>query len=42
MEEGRNAGLDRILICWAKNGASDEGLLRHDMELIEGLYAAVC
>jgi hypothetical protein len=34
-------GLDRTLIGWAKNGASDEELLRHGMELIEGLYAAV-
>jgi hypothetical protein len=34
-------GLDRTLIGWAKNGASDEELLRRGMELIEGLYAAV-
>ena len=34
-------GLDRTLIGWAKNGVSDEELLRRGMELIEGLYAAV-
>jgi len=34
-------GLDRTLIGWAKNGASDEELLRRGMELIEGLYAAI-
>ena len=34
-------GLDRTLIGWAKNGVTDEELLRRGMELIEGLYAAV-
>lgn len=33
-------GLDRTLIGWAKNGISDEELLRRGMELIDGLYAA--
>ncbi|HKR82673.1 MAG TPA: chromate resistance protein ChrB domain-containing protein, partial [Terriglobales bacterium] len=31
-------GLDRILIGWAKQGVSDEELLRRGMEMIEGLY----
>jgi hypothetical protein len=31
-------GLDRTLIGWAKQGLSDEELLRRGMELIEGLY----
>jgi hypothetical protein len=34
-------GLDRTLIGWAKNGVSDEELLRRGMEMIEGLYATV-
>ena len=34
-------GLDRTLIGWAKNGVSDEELLRRGMELIEGLYAVL-
>jgi hypothetical protein len=34
-------GLDCALIGWAKNGVSDEELLRRGMELIEGLYAGV-
>jgi hypothetical protein len=34
-------GLDRTLIGWAKNGISDEELLRRGMDLVEGLYAAV-
>ncbi len=33
-------GLDRTLIGWAKNGVSDEELLRRGIELIDGLYAA--
>lgn len=31
-------GLDRVLTGWAKQGLSDEELLRRGMELIEGLY----
>ena len=31
-------GLDRTLIGWAKQGLSDEELLRRGMEMIEGLY----
>jgi hypothetical protein len=34
-------GLDLTLVGWAKNGVSDEELLRRGMELIEGLYAAI-
>jgi hypothetical protein len=37
---GRNerAGLDRVLVGWAKQDVSDEELLRRGMQLIEGLY----
>lgn len=37
---GRNegAGLDRVLVGWAKQNVSDEELLRRGMQLIEGLY----
>jgi ChrB, C-terminal domain len=31
-------GLDRTLIGWAKQGASDEELLRRGVEIIEGLF----
>lgn len=31
-------GLDRVLTGWAKQGLSDEELLRRGMEMIEGLY----
>ena len=34
-------GLDRTLIGWAKNGISDDELLRRGMELVEGLYSGV-
>lgn len=34
-------GLDRVLIGWAHQGVSDEGLLRRGMELVEGLYRSV-
>ena len=34
-------GLDRTLIGWAKQGLSDEELLRRGMEMIEGLYASM-
>jgi hypothetical protein len=34
-------GLDRTLIGWAKQGVSDEELLRRGMEMIEGLYDSV-
>ena len=34
-------GLDCTLIGWAKNGVSDEELLRRGMELIEGLYVGM-
>lgn len=32
------AGLDRVLVGWAKQNVSDEELLRRGMQLIEGLY----
>jgi hypothetical protein len=32
------AGLDRVLIGWAKQGVPDEELLRRGMQLINGLY----
>jgi hypothetical protein len=37
---GRNegAGLDRVLVGWAKQDLSDDELLRRGMQLIEGLY----
>jgi hypothetical protein len=37
---GRNegAGLDRVLVGWAKQDVSDDELLRRGMQLIEGLY----
>ena len=37
---GRNegAGLDRVLVGWAKQNVSDEELLQRGMQLIEGLY----
>jgi len=34
------AGLDRVLVGWAKQDISDEELLRRGMQLIEGLYSA--
>jgi hypothetical protein len=34
-------GIDRILIGWAKQGLTDDELLRRGMELIDGLYQAV-
>jgi hypothetical protein len=34
-------GLDHVLTGWAKQGISDEELLRRGMELIEGLYRDV-
>jgi hypothetical protein len=34
-------GLDRVLSGWAKQGVSDEDLLRRGMELIEGLYRGI-
>jgi len=34
-------GLDRVLIGWAQQGISDNGLLRRGMELIEGLYQGI-
>jgi hypothetical protein len=34
-------GLDRTLIGWAKQGVSDEELLRRGMQMIEGLYDSV-
>jgi hypothetical protein len=34
-------GIDRTLIGWAKQGVSDEELLRRGMEMIEGLYVSV-
>ena len=34
------AGLDRVLVGWAKQGVSDDELLRRGMQLIEGLYSA--
>jgi hypothetical protein len=43
LEDGKfgrpeGVGLDRTLIGWAKQGLSDEELLRRGMEMIEGLY----
>ncbi|HZQ23593.1 MAG TPA: chromate resistance protein ChrB domain-containing protein [Terriglobales bacterium] len=32
------AGLDRVLVGWAKQNVSDEELLRRGMQLIDGLY----
>jgi hypothetical protein len=39
---GRNegAGLDRVLVGWAKQDVSDDELLRRGMQLIDGLYSA--
>jgi hypothetical protein len=39
---GRNegAGLDRVLVGWAKQDVSDDELLRRGMQLIEGLYSS--
>lgn len=39
---GRNegAGLDRVLVGWAKQEVSDDELLLRGMQLIEGLYSA--
>ncbi len=34
-------GLDRVLNGWAKQGVSDEELLRRGIEMIEALYQAV-
>ena len=34
------AGLDRVLVGWAKQDVSDDELLRRGMQLIEGLYSA--
>jgi hypothetical protein len=34
-------GLDRVLIGWAKQGISDDELLRRGMEMIEGMYQAI-
>ena len=34
------AGLDRVLVGWAKQDVSDDELLRRGMQLIEGLYGA--
>ena len=34
-------GLDRVLIGWAQQGASDDELLRRGMEMIEGLYQSL-
>jgi len=34
-------GLDRVLIGWAQQGMSDEELLRHGIEIIEGLYQSI-
>ena len=34
------AGLDRVLMGWAKQDVSDDELLRRGMQLIEGLYSA--
>ena len=34
------AGLDRVLVGWAKQDVSDDELLRRGMQLIEGLYTA--
>jgi hypothetical protein len=39
---GRNegAGVDRVLVGWAKQDVSDDELLRRGMQLIEGLYSS--
>jgi hypothetical protein len=34
-------GLDKVLNGWAKQGVSDEELLKRGMELIEGLYQSL-
>jgi len=34
------AGLDRVLVGWAKQDVGDDELLRRGMQLIEGLYSA--
>jgi hypothetical protein len=34
------AGLDRVLVGWAKQDVSDDELLRRGMQLIEGLYSS--
>jgi len=34
------AGLDRVLVGWAKQGVSDDELMHRGMQLIEGLYSA--
>jgi hypothetical protein len=46
LEDGKfdrteGVGLDRTLIGWAKQGISDEELLRRGLEMIEGLYDSV-
>jgi hypothetical protein len=46
LEDGKfgrteGVGIDRTLIGWAKQGVSDEELLRRGMEMIEGLYDSV-
>jgi hypothetical protein len=45
LEDGKfgrteGAGLDRVLVGWAKQDVSDDELLRRGMQLIEGLYSA--
>ena len=46
LEDGKFArneavGIDRVLIGWAQQGASDQELLRRGMEMIEGLYQSL-
>ena len=46
LEDGKFArqeamGVDRVLVGWAQQGASDQELLRRGMEMIDGLYQSL-